>query len=256
MPDTIPPLSITHILLIACAGLYAGIQNTLAGGGSFITFPALMLAGIPPISANISSTLALFPAQISSWWAGKHMAQGLETISLKQLCYISLIGGIIGALLLLSTPTHIFTRLVPWFVLFATLIFGWGSFGKKSSPNQIDKQKSPAKLWIAQFMIAIYGGYFGAGIGILMLATLTLAGQPIKTATTTKNLLAMLMNLSAVLTFFTSKHAVWPAIAALSIGALFGSVIGGWLMHKVSERYLRLFVILVGSTLSIWLFNR
>ena len=167
---TNPPVHV--LILIACAGLYAGMQNAMAGGGSFITFPALLLAGLNPLAANMSSTIALFPSQIATAIAGRKLASGVGKVSFRQLFVMSLIGGVAGALLLLSTPVSIFSSLVPWLVLFATVAFAWGSFVFKPNPDPGKASLSNAVILGIQGLIAIYGGYFGAGIGILMLSAL------------------------------------------------------------------------------------
>ena len=121
------------LLLISMAGLYAGTQNVLAGGGSFITLPTLMLVGLNPLSANITSTVGLFPNQVTSSIAGRKLAGGVHAVPLRNLFFISISGGIAGAVLLLNTPISVFTKLIPWLVLFATAVFAWGSFIKKSN---------------------------------------------------------------------------------------------------------------------------
>ena len=151
------------LLLVLAAGVWAGTQNALAGGGSFITLPTLILAGLDPRAANITSTVALFPGQIATGWAGREGATGVGVLSFKALFVISLIGGVIGALLLLVTPASFFARLVPWLVLFATAVFAWGSFRKKPAEHVVTLRPGAAAL--AQLGIAIYGGYFGGGIG-------------------------------------------------------------------------------------------
>lgn len=236
------------------AGLYAGTQNTIAGGGSFITFPALLLAGLDPLAANITSTLALYPNQISSCIAGRKLAAGAGRLSLKLLFILSCAGGLLGGLLLLNTPISIFSQLVPWLVLFATLVFALGSFRKKPLPTA--QQSSPGVLACIQFLIGVYGGYFGGGIGILMLASLTIAGQAIRIASATKNMLAMAMNTSAVILFVNSTHVNWGAAFALSIGGVGGAFLGHYLLQKLPEKIMRGFVVLVGLVLSIWLFVR
>ncbi|QDL36135.1 sulfite exporter TauE/SafE family protein [Rhodoferax sediminis] len=242
------------LLLIALAGLYAGTQNTLAGGGSFITFPALLLAGLNPLAANITSTVALFPNQITSSLAGRRLAGGVEGMSLGKLFGLSVAGGIVGAVLLLETPATFFARLVPWLVLFATAVFAWGSFRKKSSDGG---HAIPLKLLAAaQFLIGVYGGYFGGGIGFLMLAALTLAGQQVRMATATKNILAMAMNASAVVLFVFSSQVDWLAALALAIGGIGGAFVGNWLVHRLPEKLMRKLVVLVGIVLTIWLFLR
>jgi uncharacterized protein len=244
----------TLLLLIALAGFYAGTQNTLAGGGSFITFPTLLLAGLNPLAANITSSIALFPNQITSALAGRRLAGGVGEISLGKLFGISLAGGLAGAVLLLITPVTFFALLVPWLVLFATAIFAWGSFRKK--PLHAAPAFPAPLLVTVQFLIAVYGGYFGGGIGFLMLAALTIAGQQVRMATATKNILAMAMNASAVALFVFSSQVDWLAALAMGIGGIGGGFAGNWLVHRLPERFLRGFVVLVGIALTVWLFLR
>jgi uncharacterized membrane protein YfcA len=248
-------LSLNVLLMIALAGLYAGMQNVIAGGGSFITFPALLLAGLNPLAANMSSTIALFPSQITSAVAGRKLIEPVGAVSVRSLLLISLAGGVLGALLLLSTPVSIFTHLVPWLVLFATSMFAWGSFGRKPGPHAT-RHVPTAVLWLIQGLIAVYGGYFGGGIGFLMLAALTMAGQQMRAAAATKNALGMAMNASAVLIFAFSPQINWLAVLALAIGGVAGGLVGSVLMVRLPEKLLRGFVVLVGAVLTIWLFVR
>lgn len=247
-------MTTSSLLLIFLAGLYAGTQNTLAGGGSFVTFPTLLLAGLNPLAANMTSTVALFPNQIGSGLGGRALAGGVGTLKLGYLFVISLAGGICGAVLLLHTSVTVFARLVPWLVLFATSVFAWGSFRRKSL-HAVDGMPSWL-LAVIQFAIAIYGGYFGGGIGFLMLAAFTIAGQQVRMANATKNLLAMAMNASAVALFAGSSLVDWYAAGVLAIGGLAGSVVGMWLMHRLPEKVLRIFVVFVGAALTVWLFVR
>jgi uncharacterized membrane protein YfcA len=235
------------------AALLAGIQNALAGGGSFLTFPALLLFGMGARAANITSTVALFPGQIATGLAGRAHVRGAEGLSFRMLTVISLVGGALGALLLLATPESFFQRLVPFLVLFATAVFAWGSFGRKAGA---EAQPHLPAAWAAaaQFGIAIYGGYFGGGIGMLMLAALTLAGLPVRNAGATKNVLAGVMNASAVLIFAFSPDVHWPAALAVAAGAILGGQLGAWLMFRVNERALRVGVVVLGLVLTIALF--
>src|SRR5882757_9880343 len=160
-------------LILFLASLWAGTQNALAGGGSFITLPTLMLTGMDARAANITSTVALFPAQVATGWTGRKHVQGAAGLPFRVVAIISLVGGALGALLLLVTPPSFFAHLVPWLVLFATAVFAWGSFGPSSEgPPRLNRFGAAG----AQFCISIYGGYFGGGIGFLMLAALTAAG--------------------------------------------------------------------------------
>jgi uncharacterized membrane protein YfcA len=235
------------------AALWAGAQNALAGGGSFITLPALMFTGMDARAANITSTVALFPGQITTAWTGRRLVTGDGPLPFRALVIISLIGGAIGAILLLVTPATVFARLVPWLVLFATGVFAWGSFGPKSqSAPGLGRSATAA----AQFVIAIYGGYFGGGIGILMLAALTAAGFVIRAAGATKNVLAAVMNASAFAIFLFSSEVRWLQALICGAGAIAGGIIGSLMLARVNETALRAFVILVGVALTIGLFLR
>lgn len=243
-----------RLVALFVAAIWAGTQNQLAGGGSFITLPALMLFGMDARAANITSTVALFPGQITGGLMARHMTSGAERLSFRALVTISLIGGGFGAVLLLLTPSTFFQRLVPWLVLFATLAFAWGTFGRK--PAASSDHLGPWTTGAIQFGIAIYGGYFGGGIGILMLAAFTLAGMAVRHAGATKNVLAGVINSTAVVVFLISGEVWWFAAAIACVGALLGSIIGARLMQRVNERLLRVAIIVIGVLLTIGLFLR
>ncbi len=239
--------------LLIVAALIAGAQNALAGGGSFITFPALLLFGMGARAANITSTIALFPGQLATGWTGRNHVAGAEGLRVRTLVVLSLIGGAVGAVLLLETPESFFEQLVPFLVLFATAVFAWGSFRRAG----VGAAHLPP-LWagIAQFCIAIYGGYFGGGIGMLMLAALTLAGLAVRQAGATKNVLAGVMNASAVLIFAFSSDVQWRAALVVGVGAIIGGQAGTWMMLRVDERRLRMGVVGIGVVLTVAMFAR
>jgi uncharacterized protein len=237
--------------MLAAAAFAAGIQNALAGGGSFLTFPALLMTGLDPQGANITSTIALFPAQVSTGFTGRRAATGTPSLSFYALFIISLIGGALGALLLLETPTEIFTALVPWLVLFATLVFAWGSFFRKVEDSP--KHLGSFAAGTLQFCISIYGGYFGGGIGILMLAVLTLAGLKLKNASATKNVLAGVMNSSAVLIFIFLHNVAWKQAAIVAVTATVGGQLGAYALPRVDERAMRVCIVLLGIGLTVGL---
>jgi uncharacterized protein len=242
-----------NLTLLFFAALWAGAQNALAGGGSFITLPALMFAGMDARAANITSTIALFPGQVTTGWTGRALVSGAENLSFRALALISLAGGVLGAILLLETPTSFFAALVPWLVLFATSVFAWGSFGpRNAAPVAMSRRTAAA----AQFCIAIYGGYFGGGIGFLMLAALTIAGLPVRNAGATKNVLAVVMNASAVAIFVFSPDVRWFDAGITGAGAILGGLLGGFVLRRVNERLLRIFVVGVGLVLTVFLFAR
>jgi uncharacterized membrane protein YfcA len=242
-------------IVLFLASLWAGAQNALAGGGSFLTLPALMAAGMDARAANITSTIALFPAQIVTGYTGRHGAAGLPELSLKSLFAISLVGGGLGGVILLATPASFFAKLVPWLVLFATAIFAWGSF--RPQPAVAEKQRLPH--WAAalvQFLIAIYGGYFGGGIGFLMMAALTTAGQHVRVAGATTNILAGVVNAAAVAIFVFSPDAHWRQALITAIGASLGGFVGALMLQRVNEKALRIFVVAIGLALTVGLFLR
>jgi uncharacterized protein len=242
------------LVLLFLAGVCAGAVNALAGGGSFVTLGMLVLAGLDPRAANITSTIALFPGQVATGYAGRRMASGAEGLSFRALLLISLGGGVVGALLLLATPPAFFGGLVPWLVLFATGVFVWGSFLRQTSEGAPVLGRRAAAA--AQLAIAIYGGYFGGGIGFLMLAVLTIAGQAVRSAAATKNVLAAAMNASAVAIFVLSRDVHWRHAAVLGGGAIVGGLGGAGLLTRVNEKALRIGVVAVGVALTVGLFLR
>ena len=240
-------------IVLALASLWAGAQNALAGGGSFITLPFLMLTGMDARAANITSTLALFPAQIVMGVTGRKDAAAPPGVSFSALFVISLIGGALGGLILLATPSDFFARLVPWLVLFATVMFAWGSFFRK--PVAPGTARIPPRVEMAiQFAIAIYGGYFGGGIGFLMMASLALAGLAVRNAGATKNVLAGVMNASAVLIFLFSNQIHWPQVLVTALASSLGGYVGARMLGSVNEKALRAFVVIVGVALTVGLF--
>jgi uncharacterized membrane protein YfcA len=241
----------TFLLLFAVA-IWAGAQNALAGGGSFLILPTLMFSGMDALAANITSCVALFPAQLATGWTGRRFAAGVGALSLRRLFLVSIVGGAIGAVILLATPRGIFAQLVPWLVLFATGVFAWGSFFRK--PGAAGAHLNPIAAGLAQFLIAVYGGYFGGGIGFLMVAALTMAGQAVRIASATKNVLAGVMNASAVAIFLFSPDLHWPQALVTAAGATIGGVAGARLINHIDEKILRLFIVGVGAALTVGLF--
>lgn len=240
--------------LLFLAGIFAGAQNALAGGGSFVTLGMLVFAGLDPRAANITSTIALFPGQVATGYAGRRLTAGIGGLSFNALFIISLGGGIAGALLLLATPPTFFAALVPWLVLFATAVFFWGSFVRQ--PTEAAPILGPGAAGFAQLLIAIYGGYFGGGIGFLMMAVLTIAGMPVRNAAAGKNVLAVAMNVSAAVIFLFSRDVYWLHAAVLGAGGIVGGVAGAVLLPRVNERSLRLGVVALGVALTVALFLR
>jgi uncharacterized protein len=191
---------------------------------------------------------------LATGYAGRREACGTPSLRFSVLFALSLIGGALGAVLLLVTPVSVFAVLVPWLVLFATLVFGWGSFFRRAGEKARPVGAFPAGC--AQFAISVYGGYFGGGIGILMLAALTLSGLAIRNAGATKNVLAGVMNFSAVVIFVFSREVAWKQAAVVALGALAGGQLGAYALNRVNEKILRACILILGMALTIGLFVR
>ena len=247
------------LILVALAGFCAGFMNVLAGGGSFVTLPVLIVAGLSALGANASSTVALFPAQVVTSFMARSDLKALNTgdtaaLDVRILAGIALVGGFAGALLLLITPPSVFTHIVPWLILFATGVFARGSHIRESA---MGLRLGRGGIYAVQTVVSIYGGYFGGGIGILMLAALTLFGlRDLKAMNGLKIVLAMLMNVAAVLTFTVAGLVQWLPTIVLSVGAMVGGLVGMATARRVSARFIRTFVIVIGVVLTLFFFWR
>src|SRR5262245_41714296 len=185
------------------AAFLGGALNSLAGGGTLVTFPALLFAGLSPIDANASSVVALFSGTFAGAWAYRRNIIAVAEFSVLSLFALSLVGGLIGALLLLWTPITIFASLVPWLILFATIVFALGNFAPVDATQRV--QPGPRSALVALFINAVYGGYFGGGIGFLMLAAFTLFGmRDINVMNGLKMGLVGVMTITAIVTFIVA----------------------------------------------------
>jgi uncharacterized membrane protein YfcA len=287
-------LHVWQILVIFGAAYLAGVMNAVAGGGTLLTFPALIWIGLDPIVANVTSTVALLPGALSSFFGyRKEVSDSRRWIKLFILP--SFVGGALGAILLLFTPARFFARLVPFLILFATALFALqepinkrlrrtSRISVKSADastdhivdNQTDQrtatepQERPAEnhlspgeasgKWLAgvvalQFLVAIYGGYFGAGVGILMLATLGLIGlTDIHQMNGLKNLLVFSINGIAAASFIVSGHVRWPAALVMAVAAIIGGYSGAYLARRFGRRFARRAVIVIGLLMTLSLF--
>lgn len=245
---------VTTLLLFAAA-FVGGALNSLAGGGTLVTFPALLLAGVNPIDANASSVVALFPGTFAGAWAYRHSIPAVTQFNVRSVLILSLIGGLIGAFLLLSTPITLFAGIVPSLLLFATVVFTVGNF---APPKVIQRTKlGPRSALISLFAIAIYGGYFGGGIGFLMLAALTLFGmRDINAMNGLKMALVGIMTISAIITFAIADVVRWPETLPMLVGAIAGSYIAARWAQRLDQRLIKAFVIILGAGLTVYFFWR
>lgn len=248
------------MLILFLLAVVGGTLNSVAGGGSFFTFPALIFVGIPAIAANASNTVALWPGSVASMWAYRHEITQQKRSFLILMVSTSLIGGIIGAQLLLHTPASIFQGLIPYLLLLATLLFALsGPITTRLRMRNVGKVRlSPSTLIavaIAQLIIATYGGYFGGGIGILMLATLAMMGmEDIHVMNGLKTALASCINGVAVVIFIFARAVVWPETILMIVGAIIGGYGGAYYARKVNPNLIRGFVIVVGFAMSAYFF--
>jgi uncharacterized membrane protein YfcA len=241
--------------LLIVAAFAAGLINSVAGGGSFLTFPALVFTGVPSIIANASSTVALLPGSLASAWAYRHDFKKSSELPFLPALVVSLAGGIVGALLLLFTPQRTFDFIIPWLLLGATLLFAAGPHVSKLLKRMV--HIGPVTVICIQFLIAIYGGYFGGAIGILMLAVWSAFGlTDIHVMNANKTLLAGAMNGVAVVLFVIARKVWWPQTLAMLVAAVIGGYIGAHSARRVDPRYVRIAVTAISSIITILFFLR
>ncbi|HEV7674326.1 MAG TPA: sulfite exporter TauE/SafE family protein [Candidatus Angelobacter sp.] len=227
------------ILIIFFAGLLAGAMNAMAGGGSFISVPALIYVGIPSVSANMSSTIALYPGSITSAWAYRGNFQTILNVSVKALFAATLTGGFAGALLLLLTPTSSFDKIIPWLLLLGSLAFAFGPWiGKRLQRHW---RPNTAFLLSAQFLLGIYGGYFGGAVGIMMMAVWSVMGlTDIRAMNAIKVVLVAAANTIAVLCFAVAGSVAWRETLIMLLAAALGGYAGAHITLRLSGSQIRI----------------
>jgi uncharacterized membrane protein YfcA len=244
----------SYLLLIGAA-LGAGLMNSVAGGGSFLTFPALVFTGVPSIVANATSTVALFPGALASAWAYRRDFASLEKIALKPALIVSVAGGIVGALLLLFTSQKTFDLVIPWLLLAATVTFAVGPRVMRTFKRQ--SWMSPTTLIAFQFLVGIYGGYFGGAVGIIMLAVWSLAGlRDIHAMNGGRTLLGGVMNAAAVVCFVIAGKVWWPQTFMMLVAAVAGGYIGARFARRINPAVIRGIIIIVSVLVTAAFFLR
>jgi hypothetical protein len=250
-------MTLSHAILLFLAAVLAGAMNSVAGGGSFFSFPALIFTGVPPIPANATNTVAVWPGSVASVFSYWERLPRSTRVMIP-LITISVIGGILGALVLLHTPQATFMSLVPYLFGVATLLFAFGKRLTQKLGNVIKRTGPPSwptliGLTFVQFFIALYGGFFGGGIGILMLAMLEIIHiEDIHAMNALKTVLAAAVNGAAVVTFILAKQVEWPQGILMIIGAVAGGYGGAHYAQKLDPRWVRASVICVGAGMTIY----
>lgn len=239
-----------ELLALAAAAFTAGAVNSVAGGGTLLTFPTLVFLGVNPVAASATSTVALWPGTLGSIWGYRREVMRLDQLILV-LALPSLVGGAVGAWLLLTIPASIFEAIVPYLVLFATVLFAVQSPIARRIAEHRGTDARTRNWWIAavvlQTPVAIYGGYFGAGIGILMLAWLGMLGlDDVNAMNGIKVVLGMLINAVAVAIFAASGIVVWSAAVVMAAAAILGGWAGASAARRVGQKRLRVFIVVVG----------
>jgi uncharacterized membrane protein YfcA len=231
------------LILLFVIGVLAGAMNAAAGGGSFITFPALVFAGVPPISANASSTVALFPASLASAWKFREYIKPFPNVSMPAMVLLTSFGGIIGALLLLYTPSANFNQIVPWLLLTGSVAFAFG----RQAGNLLRKRVAIGSgvVLAGQLLLGIYGGYFGGAVGIMMMATWALFGlSDIMIINANKTLLVGIANVMAVVLFIIAGKVYWLHTCVMMTATILGGYFGAHYTKRLNPEKLRMTIIL------------
>ena len=243
----------SDLALLFAAAIITGLMNAVAGGGSFVAFPALLLAGIPAISANVTTAVATIPGQFASVWAYRHDIRAATLFDIRLLLAVSIAGGLLGAAIPLATPSGVFSGVLPWLMLFATAVFIFGNFAPKRFLLRI--AIGTRGVLAAQFAIAIYGGYFGAGIGFMMLAALTLYGmRNIHAMNGVKLVLALCMTIVSSIAFVYAGKVYWTEALVMCVATLIGGYGGALGAKRVKPQLIKIFIALVGAVLTVYFF--
>lgn len=237
-------------VVLGFAALFAGILNTIAGGGSFLTFPALVFTGVPPIAANATSAVAVFPGYLSG---ALGFLKELAKFPVKQLTILlglSLLGGVLGALLLLVTPSSVFSAVVPWLLGIATLIFALG--GRIASWAERNAVSGGITGQVATLLVCIYGGYFNGGLGIVLLALFSGLGmRDINLMNGLKNAMSFILSGASVATFALAGVVYWPQAIMMMFAATAGGYLGAIVARRLSKKVVTTVVVVVGAAMTV-----
>lgn len=247
-----------EIILLCTASFAAGALNAVAGGGTFLTFPALVYAGIPPVAANATATFTALPGYLGSAWAFRHDLRSEGALPLRAVLAVSIIGGLAGSVLLLVTPDQAFSGIVPWLLLIATALFAAGPSITDALRRRDVRPAGPVLSAVALVLVSIYGGYFNGGLGIIVLALLGLLGYADMNAMNgLKNVLAAVLSVTSAATFAVAGLIHWDVALPMAMTAAAGGYAGAWVSRRVTNAiYLRVFVVIVGAVMTLVFFLR
>jgi uncharacterized protein len=241
------------------AGVIGGALNAVAGGGSFVLFPALWRTGVPPVPANATNTVALWVGVTASGGAYRNRLNISRRVMVP-LIVTSIVGGFAGAFLLLKTPAHTFMRVLPWLMFGATLLFALGKKLTGRFSGGLAHEATTAALLAActfELLVSVYGGYFGGGVGIMNLAMLAALGMTdIHAMNALKSVLGSVINGVAVVLFLVKGAVYWPQCIAATLGAIVGGYFGAHYAQQLPQSWVRIFVIVVGFAMSAYFFAK
>ncbi|MSU91234.1 TSUP family transporter [Rhodobacteraceae bacterium 2CG4] len=245
-----------EILLLLVTGLVAGLLNAVAGGGTFLTFPALVWVGVPPVSANATATLAALPGYLSSAWAFRGDMRAEGSLGLRAIVVVSALGSVLGALLLIVTPGETFTGIVPWLLLVATILFAAGPRLLRLARGAGLGQAGPAVSAAAILAVSVYGGYFNGGLGIMLLATFGLLGfVNLHGMNGLKSALSAVLSVVSTAAFVTAGLIAWEQAVVMSAACALGGFIGARQSRRIVRTdLLRTFVTAVGLVMTVLFF--
>lgn len=246
-------MTLLQALVLAASAATAGAINSVAGGGSLVSFPAALAVGMSPLVANATNAVALTPGSMASAFGYRREIEG-DLPVIRLLLPAAALGGAVGSVLLLITPQQIFDALVPLLVLFATLLLLLQNLRRPAAPKALvggwDLPRNPAVTMVVQFLVGVYGGYFGAGIGIMMLALFTrLGGRDIHRMNGVKTVLAAAINAIAAIAFVVAKAIDYQAAAIMAVGAIVGGLLGAAGARRVKPAVVRWGVVAIGLVL-------
>ena len=252
-------MTLEQVIFLFFAGAVGGAINAVAGGGSFVAFPALLFTGVPPVPANATNTLALWVGTTASGGAYR-MKLDIPRRVMIPLIVTSVIGGVAGALLLIKTPAQTFLKVLPWLMLGATLLFAFGKrlTGRISAGMSGETSRgSTIGATIFELAVALYGGYFGGGMGILNLAMLSALGMTdIHAMNKLKVILGSIINGVAAVAFIATGFILWPQAGVMTVGAIAGGYGAAHYAQKLPQSWIRGLVIAVVTFMSIYFFIR
>ncbi|WP_394837400.1 sulfite exporter TauE/SafE family protein [Pendulispora rubella] len=252
-------MTIAQGALLFAVATVAGALNSVAGGGSFLTFPALIFAGVPPVIANATNSVAVWPGGVAGAFAYRTELHEMRR-ELVALSASSFLGGLVGALLLLRTSDAAFMGLVPWLLLAATSLFSFGGIVTQrvrsfSTGAPVSPHAQLGSLVAVQFVIGVYGGYFGGGMGIMMLASLAVMGMTrIHAMNALKTVLTTVINGIAIVAFIAAGKIAWGYALLMAIGATGGGYMGAFAARMSDPKWMRRFILLVAWAMTAWFF--